>query len=130
MIDAIEILEEDLRFSTLLAALRSSGLTKELKDSQPYTLLAPNNEAFQKIPAEELEILFQNKEKMLNLLNNHLIPESLLFEEIIKKENIKNYNCIDLNLSSDLKINGAAIIESDIRAENAIIHVVDKIIMP
>jgi uncharacterized surface protein with fasciclin (FAS1) repeats len=101
--DAIDVLEKDLRFSTLFAGLRSSGMTKEFKKSQPYTLFAPTNAAFQKIPAEELELLFQNKEKMLNILNNHLIPEYLLFEDLKTKKTIKNFNCIDLFLSQILR---------------------------
>ena len=67
---------------------------------------------------------------MLNILNNHLIPEYLLFEELKIRDTIKNINCIDLFLSTDLKINDANIIESDIKGENVIIHVIDKIIMP
>jgi uncharacterized surface protein with fasciclin (FAS1) repeats len=130
MATSIDVLEKDPKFRTLLAALRSSGLIKILKTTKAYTFFAPTNEAFQKIPAEELELLFQNKEKMSNVLNNHLIPEYLLLNDIKEKKKIKNFNCIELEVSSDLKINNAAIIESNIETENAVIHVIDRIMMP
>ena len=67
---------------------------------------------------------------MMNKLNNHLIPEYILFAELIIRDTIKNFNYIDLFISTDLKINDANIIESDIKGENVIIHAIDKIIMP
>lgn len=126
----LKILEKEPNLTTLLAAVRSSGLAKELAGDQPITFFAPVNEAFQEIPAEEVEILFQNKEKMLNLLHHHMVTEIIVFEDLKTKGSLKNFHCKELTVSPDGKIQGSKILQKDIKAGHCVIHMIDHLIMP
>lgn len=133
----VEIASEDGRFKTLVAALKAADLVDDLNGAGPFTVFAPTDDAFAKVPKEALENLLkpENKEDLVNILTYHLAPGKLAAKDVV------NLNGKDLKMGNGKKakievkneevyIDGAKIIVTDIMAKNGVIHVIDAVIMP
>jgi uncharacterized surface protein with fasciclin (FAS1) repeats len=123
------------KFTTLVAAVKASGLVDTLKSKGPFTVFAPTDEAFAKLPAGTVETLLkpENNEKLVGILTYHVIPGAVKSTNIAgKKTAVKTVQGADIkvNAMSGVMINDANVTTADIAASNGVIHVIDKVILP
>ena len=122
-------------FSTLVAAVKAAGLVETLKGEGPFTVFAPTNEAFEKLPAGTLESLLkpENKEKLIADMTYHVFPGKVPASEAVKLKEAKTVQGQKLSLKATdagLMIDGAKVIKPDVPASNGVIHVIDAVILP
>src|SRR5690349_18814620 len=133
--DIVETAEKAGQFKTLLAAVKAADLEATLKDKGPYTVFAPTDEAFSKLPAGTVESLLkpENKGKLKAVLTYHVVPGSVMAADAVKLKAAKTVNGKELPLdasSGSLKVGSAKVAKADIVATNGVIHVVDAVILP
>jgi uncharacterized surface protein with fasciclin (FAS1) repeats len=122
-------------FKTLAAALKAAGLVDTLKGDGPFTVFAPTDEAFAKLPAGTVEDLLkpENKEKLVAILTYHVVPARAMAKDVAGMKSAKTVNGKELKLKvSDDKVmvNDATVTKADIEASNGVIHVIDAVLMP
>lgn len=119
-------------FSTLLAAVKQAGLVDALKGDGPFTLFAPTDAAFAKIPKSKLQALLNNKEALTSVLTYHVIPANVSSEQVINLTSAKTLHgqSISIDTTNGVKVDNANVIKTDIVASNGVIHVIDEVIMP
>jgi uncharacterized surface protein with fasciclin (FAS1) repeats len=118
-----------------VAAVKAAGLVDTLKGPGPFTVFAPTDEAFAKLPKGTVEDLLkpENKEKLAAILTYHVVPGKVMAADIAgKKTNVKSVQGSDLavDASSGVKINEATVTTADIATSNGVIHVIDTVVMP
>ena len=123
------------QFKTLVAAVTAAGLVDTLKGTGPFTVFAPNDEAFAKLPEGTVESLLkpENKSKLVAILTYHVIPGKVMSGDIAgKKLSVATVQGgqVSVNAMSGVMINGANVVTADIAASNGVIHVIDKVILP
>lgn len=121
-------------FSTLAAALGAAGLIGALKSDGPFTVFAPTDDAFSKIPPQALSELLQpeNKAKLTAILTYHVVPGRVTAHEVANLNSATTLQGQALTISKQdgVKINNAKVIAPDVEATNGIIHVIDTVLMP
>lgn len=122
-------------FTTLAAALNAGGLVKTLKGVGPYTVFAPTDEAFAKLPEGTVEMLLlpENKDKLVAILTYHVVPGKVSSAEVVKMKSAPTANGTELAIRVDNEtvfINESRVVATDIGASNGVIHVVDTVILP
>ena len=119
-------------FTTLVKAVQEAGLVEALSGPGPLTVFAPTDEAFAEIPAETLNALLQDKEKLTAVLTYHVVAGNLLGAQVMRKNSIITLHggALSVDVSDGIKVDDANIIETDIRTSNGRIHVIDKVLMP
>lgn len=132
--DLVETANHAGNFRLFLQALEAAGLKDTLKETGPFTILAPVDDAFLKIPQTKLHDLFkaENRELLKSLLKNHIIGGKLLSGEMKEHDEISSMNAEDLIIESHagLWVNEAQVITPDLKASNGVIHGIDAVIMP
>ena len=127
------IVANDPNFSTLLSAVQAAGLVDTLNSAGPYTVFAPTNAAFAKIPADQLQSILNDREQLRNLLLYHVVPGRVTAAQVVNLSSATTANGSDVRISrmnGNVMINDARVTRTDIRASNGIIHVVDSVIQP
>ena len=122
-------------FKTLAAALKAADLVDTLKGEGPFTVFAPTDEAFAKLPAGTVETLLkpENKKKLAGLLTYHVVAGKVLSKDVAGMKSAKTVNGKEIAISAadgKVKINDATVTTADISASNGVIHVIDTVIMP
>lgn len=122
-------------FNTLAAALEAGGLVETLKSDGPYTVFAPTDEAFAKLPDGTVEMLLlpENKEKLVAILTYHVVPGKVTAAEVITMDSAPTANGTELAIRVEddtVFINDSRVVATDIYASNGVIHVVDTVILP
>jgi len=122
-------------FSTLAAALEAGDLVGTLKADGPYTVFAPNDEAFAKLPAGTVESLLlpENKDKLVAILTYHVVPGKVSAADVVTMQTAPTVNGDDLSIrvvDETVFINDSRVVATDIGASNGVIHVVDTVILP
>jgi uncharacterized surface protein with fasciclin (FAS1) repeats len=122
------------QFKTLAAALTAAGLIDTLKGPGPFTVFAPTDEAFAKLPAGTLDDLLkpENKDKLTAILTYHVVPGQVMAADVVKLKDAKTVNGKMLNFSKmgdSVMVNDAKVTATDIAASNGVIHVVDSVIL-
>ena len=120
------------QLSTLSSLLAKVGLTDTLKDQGPFTVFAPNNEAFARVPAKTMEFLAADPAKLKAVLTYHVIPGRVMAAEV-KNGNAKTVNGANVALSKAgefVTVEDALVQTADITAANGVVHVVDSVLMP
>ena len=119
-------------FKTLAAALEAAGLVETLKGPGPFTVFAPTDEAFAKLPAGTVEALLKDKTKLTAILTYHVVTGEVTAEQVMAMSSAKTVNgqSITITHGKGVKVNGANVTKADIRASNGIIHVIDTVILP
>ena len=122
-------------FKTLVAAVQAAGLVDTLKGVGPFTVFAPTDDAFAKLPAGTVEDLLkpENKDKLVAILTYHVVPGKVMSGDIAGKEmavaSVQG-DTIDVNATSGVMVDDASVVTADIEADNGVIHVIDSVIMP
>jgi uncharacterized surface protein with fasciclin (FAS1) repeats len=122
-------------FSTLAAALEAGDLVGTLKADGPYTVFAPNDEAFAKLPEGTVESLLlpENKDKLVAILTYHVVPGKVTAAEVVTMQSAPTANGKELAIrvaDDTVFINDSRVVATDIGASNGVIHVVDSVILP
>lgn len=122
-------------FNTLVAAVKAADLVETLKGKGPFTVFAPNDEAFAKLPEGTIEDLLkpENKEKLIAILTYHVIPGKVMSTDIAgKKLSPKSVQgqTIAVDATEGVKVNDAKVLTADVAASNGVIHIIDTVIMP
>ena len=132
--DLVETANQTGNFRIFLQALEAAGLSDTLKETGPYTLLAPVDDAFVKIPQTKLHSLFKsdNRESLQSLLRNHIIAGDLPSKELKTHDEIRSITGDELKIESraGLWVNEAQVITPDLKASNGVIHGIDTVLMP
>lgn len=122
-------------FNTLVAAVQAADLVDTLKGDGPFTVFAPTDEAFAKLPAGTVEDLLkpENKEKLQAVLLYHVVPGKVMAADVVNVKSAKTANEMDLKVMVDgniVKINEAQVVQTDIMTSNGVIHVIDTVLLP
>jgi len=122
-------------FKTLAAALQAAGLVDTLKGKGPFTVFAPTDEAFAKLPPGTVEDLLkpENKEKLFAILTYHVVPGRDLASQVTKMSSAKTVNGQSLAISVNggtVMVDNAKVIKTDILCSNGVIHVIDSVLLP
>jgi uncharacterized surface protein with fasciclin (FAS1) repeats len=123
------------QFKTLTAALKAAGLVDTLKGSGPFTVFAPTDAAFAKLPAGTLKVLLkpENKAKLVAILTYHVVPGDVTAADVTKLSEAKTVNGAMLKVTTQngkVMINKADVVKTDIEASNGVIHVIDAVLLP
>jgi uncharacterized surface protein with fasciclin (FAS1) repeats len=123
------------QFKTLAAALKAADLVDTLKGTGPFTVFAPTDEAFAKLPPGTVDNLLkpENKSKLKAILTYHVVPGAVKAEQVTKLDTAKTVNGATVKVSAKggkVMINDATVVKADISASNGVIHVIDKVILP
>ncbi|NKB46494.1 MAG: fasciclin domain-containing protein [Legionellales bacterium] len=118
--------------STLAAAVQEAGLMEALSGTGPFTVFAPTNEAFAKLPPGTLEKLLKNKEALVKVLTYHVVPGSIKSGDIRSGEvmTLEGQKVIVAKNGQQVKINDAQVIQADVVAKNGVVHVIDTVLIP
>jgi uncharacterized surface protein with fasciclin (FAS1) repeats len=122
-------------FHTLVAALQAAGLADTLKGKGPFTVFAPTDDAFKKLPEGTVETLLkpENKEKLKAILLYHVVAGDVTASKAMKMTSAKTLNGQDLALMAGggtLMVNDAKVVKADVSASNGVIHVIDSVLLP
>ncbi len=133
--DIVDTAVEAGQFKTLAAALEAAGLVSTLKGAGPFTVFAPTDEAFAKLPAGTVENLLkpENKQQLTEILTYHVVLGKVMAADVVGIDEAKSVNgkMIDVEVDGgSVKVNDAAVTAADIAASNGVIHIIDKVIMP
>ena len=120
-------------FKTLVAAVQAAGLGATLSGPGPFTVFAPTDDAFAKLPAGTVEGLLKNIPKLTDILTFHVVPGKLMAADVVKLTSAKTVQGQNLTIRSQnagVMINGAKVITPNIETDNGVIHVIDRVILP
>jgi len=122
-------------FNTLVAAVKAAGLVDSLKGAGPFTVFAPTDEAFAKLPAGTLENLLkpENKDQLRKILTYHVVPGEVMAKDVLKLHAAKTLEGGSLKIQAGngaVMVNNAHVIKTDIAASNGVIHVIDTVLLP
>lgn len=123
------------QFKTLASALQAADLVDTLKGDGPFTVFAPTDEAFAKLPDGTLENLLkpENKDQLVAILTYHVVPGKVGSADVVKLDEAKTVNgkMVDIKVKGDTAmVSGAKVTKADITASNGVIHVIDTVILP
>lgn len=119
-------------FDTLVQAVQAAGLVETLKGEGPFTVFAPTDEAFAKLPAGTLESLLADKDKLVEILTYHVVPGRVMAADVVNLSSAKTVQgqSVSISTSNGVQIDGANVVQTDIQASNGVIHVIDTVILP
>jgi len=122
-------------FKTLAAALQAAGLVDTLKGPGPFTVFAPTDEAFAKLPAGTVDDLLkpENHDKLVAILTYHVVPGKVMAKDVVKLHEGKTVNGKELKIMTDggkVMVDNANVVKTDIACSNGVIHVIDSVLLP
>jgi uncharacterized surface protein with fasciclin (FAS1) repeats len=119
-------------FTTLVAGIKAAGLTDTLTGKGPFTVFAPTDEAFKKLPSGALDALLKDTAKLKAVLSYHVVTGRVVAQDLKSGEvmTVQGSALTAVVSSSDVQVNGAHVRQRDITASNGVIHVIDAVIMP
>ena len=119
-------------FKTLAKALEAADLVKTLKGKGPFTVFAPTDEAFAKLPAGTLDALLKDIPKLKAILTYHVVAGKVTSKQVVKLKTAKTVNGapVKIDATSGVKINDATVTTADVAASNGVIHVIDTVLLP
>ncbi len=133
--DIVDTAVEAGSFKTLVAAVQAAGLVDTLKGEGPFTVFAPTDEAFAKLPAGTVEELIkpENKDKLVSILTYHVVAGNVASSDVVKLSSAKTVNGAEVSVkvvNGKVMIDGATVVAADIKCGNGVIHVIDSVILP
>lgn len=132
MSNIVEIAVSAGSFKTLVAAVQAAGLVETLSGPGPFTVFAPTDEAFAKLPAGTVEGLLADIPRLTQVLTYHVVPGKLMAADVIKLASAKTVQgqSVQIATLNGVQVDGATVVTPNIEADNGIIHVIDHVILP
>jgi uncharacterized surface protein with fasciclin (FAS1) repeats len=129
--DIVDVAVKAGTFKTLVSAVQAAGLVDTLKGPGPFTVFAPSDEAFAKIPKDKLDALIKDKAALTKVLTYHVVPGKVMAKDV-KAGKVKTVQGQEVTLATTggVTIDGAKVVATDVAATNGVIHVIDTVIMP
>jgi uncharacterized surface protein with fasciclin (FAS1) repeats len=129
---AIFPLAEQAGFNTLTAAVKAAGLEETLTNGGPFTVFAPTDEAFNKLPEGTVDNLLANPEKLKKVLLYHVVDGNVMAKDVVKLDSARTLNGakVAINTKDGVKVNDSNVIQTDIQASNGTVHVIDTVLIP
>ena len=121
------------QFETLVTAVQAAGLADTLSGEGPFTVFAPNDAAFSKIPSEDLNALIADKDALTSVLTYHVVPGKVMAADVVNLSEAETVqgSTVDISVENgEVMVDGAKVIATDIKTSNGVIHVIDSVIMP
>jgi uncharacterized surface protein with fasciclin (FAS1) repeats len=131
MADIVDIAVSNEGFSTLVTAVTAANLVDTLKSPGPFTVFAPNDAAFAKLPAGTIQTLVQNIPQLTRILCYHVVPGKLTKADLEKVQSVTSVegSPISIDCSDGFEVKNATVLAADIEADNGVIHVIDTVIL-
>ena len=131
----VELAVQNGKFNTLVAAVKAAGLAETLSGKGPFTIFAPTDEAFAKLPKETLESLLkpENKQKLVSILTYHVAAAKMPASDVVKATSITTVNGQSLTVvtkDGKVTVDGASVVATDVMGTNGVIHVIDTVVLP
>jgi uncharacterized surface protein with fasciclin (FAS1) repeats len=120
-------------FSTLVEAVEAAGLVDTLKGEGPFTVFAPTDEAFAKVPEETLTALLADQEALANVLTYHVVAGKVMAADVVGLESAETVQGQSITISVDgdtVMVDEATVVQTDIETSNGVVHVIDSVILP
>ena len=132
MADIIDTAVSAGSFKTLVTAIKAAGLVDTLKGAGPFTVFAPTDEAFAKLPAGTVEGLLKDLPKLKQILTYHVVSGKVMAADVVKLKSATTVEGSDVKIdaSSGVKINGSTVVTPDVAADNGVIHIIDTVLLP
>ncbi|MEH2295105.1 fasciclin domain-containing protein [Nostoc sp.] len=132
MANIIDTATNNGSFKTLVAAIQAAGLVDTLNGSGPFTVFAPTDAAFEKLPAGTVDALLKDIPKLKKILTYHVVSGKVLAADVVKLKTAKTVEGSDVKIdaSNGVKINDAKVATADVAADNGVIHVIDTVLIP
>lgn len=132
MADIVDTAVNAGSFNTLVAAVKAAGLVDTLKGAGPFTVFAPTDEAFSKLPEGTVDALLKDIPKLKNILTYHVVSGKVLAADVVKLKSATTVQGSDVKIdaSNGVKINDATVATPDVAADNGVIHIIDTVLIP
>ncbi len=121
------------QFKTLVTLVQEAGLVDALRGEGPFTVFAPTDEAFAKLPKAQVDALMKDKEALRQVLLYHVVSGKVMSKDVVKMRSAKTLQGQNINIrvqNNRVRINDARVVRADIECSNGVIHVIDKVILP
>lgn len=132
MTDIVDIAANAGSFNTLVAAVKAANLVDTLKGPGPFTVFAPTDDAFAKLPAGTVDALLKDIPKLTQILKYHVVSGKVMAADVVKLKTATTVEGSDVKIdaSSGVKVNDSTVVTPDVAADNGVIHVIDTVLMP
>lgn len=132
MADIVDTAVSAGSFTTLVAAVQAAGLVDTLKGAGPFTVFAPTDEAFAKLPAGTVEALLNDIPKLTKILTYHVVSGKVLAADVVNLTSAKTVEGseVKIDASNGVKINDSTVTTADVAADNGVIHIIDSVLLP
>ncbi|MBD2300766.1 fasciclin domain-containing protein [Nostoc sp. FACHB-87] len=132
MADIIDTAVQAGSFNTLVAAIKAANLVDTLKGAGPFTVFAPTDEAFAKLPEGTVDKLLKDIPKLTKILTYHVVSGKVLSGEVVKLKSATTIEGSDVKIdaSHGVKVNDATVATADVDADNGVIHIIDTVLLP
>lgn len=132
MKNIIDTASSDNNFSTLVMAIKAAGLVETLQGDGPFTVFAPTNEAFAKIPDTTLQELLKDKPKLTSILTHHVVPGKVMAKDIVSLNGKKTVegSALTIDTTRGVMVDKATVTLPDLECSNGVIHAIDTVLMP
>ncbi|MEG4505953.1 fasciclin domain-containing protein [Microcoleus sp. F6_B4] len=132
MADIVDTAVSAGSFTTLVAAVQAAGLVETLKGPGPFTVFAPTDEAFAKLPEGTVDALLQDIPKLTKILTYHVVSGKVLAADAVKLTSAPTVEGseVKIDASNGVKINDATVTQADVAADNGVIHIIDSVLLP
>ena len=133
--DIVDVASSAGQFNTLVVAVKAAGLVDVLKGEGPFTVFAPTDAAFEKLPEGTMEDLLkpENRDKLKAILTYHVVPGKVMAEDVVKLSSAETVEGSKVNIRTKygkVMVNDAQVVKADVQASNGVIHVIDTVIVP
>lgn len=129
----VDVAASNEAFSTLVTAVKAAGLVETLSSEGPFTVFAPTNDAFARLPEGTLEALLEDREKLTSILTYHVVAGKVTSDEVVGLDRATTVNGAELRIRTEngaVMINDATVTQADVMADNGVIHVIDTVLLP
>lgn len=131
-LDIVETAVAAGSFNTLATALRAAGLVETLKGKGPFTVFAPTDAAFARIPADTLQAILADKARLTAILTYHVVSGAVTAAEVVKLTSATTVQggAVTIDAANGVRVNDATVLKADVMASNGVIHVIDTVVLP
>lgn len=132
MADIIDTAVNAGSFKTLIAAVKAAGLVDTLKGPGPFTVFAPTDDAFARLPEGTVEVLLDDVSQLTKILTYHVLVGKVMSADMVNLNSVPTLegSALSIDTSSGVKVNNATVVTPDVEADNGVIHVIDSVLIP